>query len=51
MIFLNSVKLLIDDEDVGQEQSGSSSTPDTGGSLYLGREKFKGCVSNLYTRR
>ncbi|XP_045908367.1 laminin subunit alpha-3-like isoform X2 [Micropterus dolomieu] len=46
-----SVKLLIDDEDVGQEQSGSSSTPDTGGSLYLGREKFKGCVTNLYTRR
>ncbi|XP_044075989.1 laminin subunit alpha-3-like isoform X2 [Siniperca chuatsi] len=45
------IQLLIDDEDNGQEQSGSTSIPDTGGSLFLGREKFKGCVSNLYTRR
>lgn len=46
-----SVELFIDDEDKGQEQSGSTPIPDTDGSLFLGREKFKGCVSNLYTRR
>lgn len=51
MIFPNRTELLIDDEDNAQEQSGSSSIPDTGGSLFLGQEKFKGCISNLYTRR
>ncbi|XP_070700517.1 laminin subunit alpha-3-like [Pempheris klunzingeri] len=44
-------QLVIDDEDEGQEQSGSTTVPDTGGSMFLGREKFKGCISNLYTRR
>ncbi|XP_039999564.1 laminin subunit alpha-3-like isoform X2 [Xiphias gladius] len=45
------IELLIDDEDKGQEQSGGTSVPDTAGSMFLGREKFKGCISNLYTRR
>ncbi|XP_044224545.1 laminin subunit alpha-3-like isoform X2 [Thunnus albacares] len=45
------ITLVIDDEDMGQEQSGSTSIGDTGGSMSLGRDKFKGCVSNLYTRR
>ncbi|XP_054482290.1 laminin subunit alpha-3-like [Anoplopoma fimbria] len=46
-----SVELVIDDEDRGQEQSGSISIPNTAGLLYLGRDKFKGCISNLYMRR
>uniref|UniRef100_A0A3B4Y231 Laminin subunit alpha 3 n=1 Tax=Seriola lalandi dorsalis TaxID=1841481 RepID=A0A3B4Y231_SERLL len=45
------LELLIDDEDKGQEQSGSTSIPDTAGSMVLGRNQFKGCLSNLYTRR
>nr|XP_046263462.1 laminin subunit alpha-3-like isoform X2 [Scatophagus argus] len=45
------IELRIDDEDSGQEQSGSTSISETRGSLILGQEKFKGCVSNLYTRR
>lgn len=44
-------ELVIDDEDMGQEQSGSTSIPDTSGSVFLGKDKFKGCISNLYTRR
>ncbi|XP_034090494.1 laminin subunit alpha-3-like isoform X3 [Gymnodraco acuticeps] len=46
-----SIKLVIDDEDKGLEQSGSSSIPDTGGFVVLGKDTFKGCISNLYTRR
>ncbi|XP_070830251.1 laminin subunit alpha-3-like [Chaetodon trifascialis] len=45
------IELFIDDEDKGQEQSGSTSIPDTSGKLFLGQDKFKGCISNLYTRR
>ncbi|XP_068614972.1 laminin subunit alpha-3-like [Brachionichthys hirsutus] len=45
------IGLMIDDEDEGQEQSGGSSIPDTGGSLFLGQNTYKGCISNLYTRR
>ncbi|XP_062285798.1 laminin subunit alpha-3-like isoform X1 [Scomber scombrus] len=45
------IDLNIDDEDKGQQQSGSTSVPDTGGSVFLGTDKFSGCVSNLYTRR
>lgn len=48
--FPNRTELLIDDEDQGQEESGTS-IPDTGGLLLLGSNEFKGCVSNLYTRR
>ncbi|XP_033492838.2 laminin subunit alpha-3-like isoform X1 [Epinephelus lanceolatus] len=44
-------ELLIDDEVSGQEQSGTASIPNTGGSTILGKDTFKGCVSNLYTRR
>nr|XP_020451525.1 laminin subunit alpha-3 [Monopterus albus] len=44
-------ELLIDDEDAGQEQSGSTPIPNTNDLMFLGREKFKGCMSNLYTRR
>ncbi|XP_037132642.1 laminin subunit alpha-3-like isoform X1 [Syngnathus acus] len=44
-------EMLIDDDDNGTEQSGSVSVPDTGSSVILGRDKFKGCISNLYTRR
>ncbi|KAJ4936999.1 hypothetical protein JOQ06_001583, partial [Pogonophryne albipinna] len=46
-----SIKLVIDDEDKGLEQSGSSSIPNTGGAVVLGKDTFKGCISNLYTRR
>lgn len=46
----NSTGLLIDDEDKGQEESGTS-IPETGSLLLLGKNEFKGCVSNLYTRR
>ncbi|KAM9349369.1 laminin subunit alpha-3-like [Symphorus nematophorus] len=45
------IELLIDDEDTGQEQTGNTSIRDTAGSLYLGQDTFKGCISNLYTRR
>ncbi|XP_035490124.2 laminin subunit alpha-3 isoform X2 [Scophthalmus maximus] len=45
------IELLIDDEDKGQEQSGSASIPDTAGIIFLGKKQFKGCISNLYTRR
>ncbi|XP_067330961.1 laminin subunit alpha-3-like isoform X5 [Channa argus] len=45
------IELLIDDEDKGQEQSDSTSIADTSGSVVLGNQQFKGCVSNLYTRR
>ncbi|XP_061652306.1 laminin subunit alpha-3-like isoform X5 [Phyllopteryx taeniolatus] len=44
-------EMLIDDDDNGVAQSGSVSVPDSGGSVILGRDKFKGCISNLYTRR
>ncbi|XP_036940486.1 laminin subunit alpha-3-like isoform X2 [Acanthopagrus latus] len=45
------IELLIDDEDKGQKQSGVPTIPDTGSSMVLGHNKFKGCVSNFYTRR
>lgn len=48
--FTNRTELLVDDDDQGQEQSGSS-IPDTGGFLILGNNDFQGCMSNLYTRR
>lgn len=48
--FMNRTELLVDDDDQGQEQSGSS-IPDTGGLLILGSSDFQGCMSNLYTRR
>ncbi|XP_077580678.1 laminin subunit alpha-3-like [Stigmatopora nigra] len=46
-----SIEMSIDDSDSGVEQSKSISVPDSGGSVILGRDKFKGCISNLYTRR
>ncbi|XP_075877558.1 laminin subunit alpha-3-like isoform X2 [Nelusetta ayraudi] len=46
------IKMIIDDEDKGQVQSGSTSIPFTGGTgMFLGNNRFQGCVSNLYTRR
>ncbi|KAM7379372.1 hypothetical protein PAMP_004930 [Pampus punctatissimus] len=50
------IDLLIDDEDKGQEQSGSTTIVDGDMSLgedvmLLGKDTFKGCISNLYTRR
>ncbi|XP_030015975.1 laminin subunit alpha-3-like isoform X2 [Sphaeramia orbicularis] len=46
-----SVDFYVDDEDEGREQRGSATIPDTSGALFLGKDTFKGCVSNLYTRR
>ncbi|XP_037643626.1 laminin subunit alpha-3-like isoform X2 [Sebastes umbrosus] len=47
-----SIDLLIDDEDEGQEQSGGDTAiSDTDGFLKLGENHFKGCISNVYTRR
>nr|XP_004542775.1 laminin subunit alpha-3 isoform X3 [Maylandia zebra] len=45
------IRMVIDDEDKGQEESRDHFIPDTSGSLVLGNENFKGCISNLYTRR
>ncbi|KAM3866222.1 laminin subunit alpha-3-like [Diretmus argenteus] len=45
------IELHIDDEDEGQPQSSISTIDNTGGSMILGKNTFKGCLSNLYTRR
>ncbi|MEQ2239068.1 hypothetical protein ILYODFUR_000794, partial [Ilyodon furcidens] len=45
------IALQVDDEDYGQEQSGTTAIPNTDGSVLLGNDKFKGCISNFYTRR
>lgn len=45
------IRMVIDDEDKGQEENSDHFIPDTSGSLILGNENFKGCISNLYTRR
>lgn len=45
------IAMHIDDEDYGQEQSGTISVPNTEGSLLLGNKNFEGCISNFYTRR
>ncbi|XP_005912783.1 laminin subunit alpha-3 isoform X3 [Haplochromis burtoni] len=45
------IRMVIDDEDKGQEERRDHFIPDTSGSLGLGNENFKGCISNLYTRR
>lgn len=47
----NRIEMIVDDQDIGQFQSRSSSIPDTGGTLFLGKDRFKGCISNIYTRR
>ncbi|KAF7654917.1 hypothetical protein LDENG_00063180 [Lucifuga dentata] len=44
-------EVLIDDMDEGQQQTASISIPNTDGSVILGKDQFKGCLSNLYTRR
>uniref|UniRef100_A0A673CRX7 Laminin subunit alpha 3 n=1 Tax=Sphaeramia orbicularis TaxID=375764 RepID=A0A673CRX7_9TELE len=43
--------LTVTRRDEGREQRGSATIPDTSGALFLGKDTFKGCVSNLYTRR
>ncbi|KAM4557143.1 laminin subunit alpha-3-like [Fundulus diaphanus] len=48
------IMLQVDDEDRGKEDSGTATIPvipNTDGSVRLGNEKFKGCISNFYTRR
>lgn len=50
-LFPNRIQMIVDDEDTGQLQSSSTSIPDTGGTLILGKDRLKGCISNLYTRR
>ncbi|XP_076001162.1 laminin subunit alpha-3-like [Genypterus blacodes] len=45
------VKLLVDDEDAGQEHRAGLTISSTGGTTILGKDQFKGCLSNLYTRR
>uniref|UniRef100_A0A087XG25 Laminin subunit alpha 3 n=1 Tax=Poecilia formosa TaxID=48698 RepID=A0A087XG25_POEFO len=45
------IAVQIDDEDYGQQESGTMSIPDTQGSTWLGKENFKGCISNFYSRR
>uniref|UniRef100_A0A9J8A9T4 Si:ch211-241e1.3 n=2 Tax=Cyprinus carpio TaxID=7962 RepID=A0A9J8A9T4_CYPCA len=45
-----SVELRIDEEDVGQRVPGSSSGLYSS-SVILGKDTFKGCISNLYLRR
>uniref|UniRef100_UPI003AAF9E0D laminin subunit alpha-3-like n=1 Tax=Centroberyx gerrardi TaxID=166262 RepID=UPI003AAF9E0D len=45
------IEFLIDDEDAGQLQASSTAIADTGAAVFLGKDTFKGCLSNLYTRR
>lgn len=45
-----STELRIDEEDVGQRETDSSSGPFSS-SLFLGKDNFKGCITNLYLRR
>ncbi|XP_026053378.1 laminin subunit alpha-3-like [Carassius auratus] len=44
------IELRIDEEDVGQRVTGSSSRLYSS-SVILGKDNFKGCISNLYLRR
>ncbi|XP_017277955.1 laminin subunit alpha-3-like isoform X2 [Kryptolebias marmoratus] len=43
--------LRVDNADYGKEQSGAGTFTETGGQVVLGNRKFKGCISNFYTRR
>ncbi|XP_072567322.1 laminin subunit alpha-3 isoform X1 [Paramormyrops kingsleyae] len=44
--------LWVDEDDDGEEQSSSSSPVNTdGGDVILAKDTFKGCITNLYTRR
>ena len=49
MIFFR-IEVVIDDADNGQELNGGTPGPVID-SIVLGKEKFKGCISNLYSRR
>ncbi|KAG8014177.1 Laminin subunit alpha-3 [Nibea albiflora] len=44
-------EIIIDDKDEALPYTNGPSTTDTAGSLVLGQNEFKGCVTNLYTRR
>lgn len=44
-------ELHVDDADYGQEQSDTRPFTETGGTVVLGNKKYKGCISNFYTRR
>ncbi|KAJ8267959.1 hypothetical protein COCON_G00131310 [Conger conger] len=43
--------LLIDEEDEGKLQSSSSPVAANGEDIFLGKDTFKGCLSNLYMKR
>ncbi|XP_061588324.1 laminin subunit alpha-3-like isoform X2 [Cololabis saira] len=45
------IEMHIDDEDNCQQQKDDPYTPMGSNMLSLGNKKFKGCISNLYTRR
>ncbi|KAJ8278107.1 hypothetical protein GJAV_G00083890 [Gymnothorax javanicus] len=45
------LEMWIDEEDLGQAQSLSSSAPADGQDVVLGRGTFQGCITNLYLRR
>ncbi|KAJ8272625.1 hypothetical protein GJAV_G00091440 [Gymnothorax javanicus] len=47
----NSFELVIDEDDRGQPQTSSSSITANGENVWLGKDNFKGCLANLYTRR
>ncbi|XP_056277207.1 laminin subunit alpha-3-like isoform X2 [Pseudoliparis swirei] len=46
-----SVTVIIDDEDTGRELGDSNAAATTGDTFALGKNTFRGCISNLYTRR
>ncbi|XP_056148615.1 laminin subunit alpha-3-like [Lampris incognitus] len=45
------IKLLIDDEDEGQQLTSTPFKANSETTVFLGKDTFKGCLSNLYTRR
>ncbi|TNN66295.1 Laminin subunit alpha-3 [Liparis tanakae] len=45
------VTVIIDDEDTGRELGDSNAAAPTGDAFALGKNTFRGCISNLYTRR
>ena len=50
-LFLPSINLLIDDEREPLSQSSETFQPDGDSQVSLGKDTFKGCISNVYLRR